>query len=276
MNFNVPFITLVIEDKTESNEHNQLKTYNNRIEKWDYKDLGPEKCVYKIFYKTNRIGEEELERVKKSGWSPFNLKAIYEFFNDRGNTKSQIFNDYVDHIIRLYNASNGDVDDLDVLYMDVLEWDGVIRKYFSYLDTEDSSIWVDGYQGRYISICYQKLFPNKNGIVLEILIRNKTNFSTLLHHSFYYGDEKHRVWHVNKIPKEEFKSKAIEIREYLKNFVSKYDNNIVCKVRNNASGCFGKFKETEKIEKVSDGVNIINHWIKYFEELYHSVEFLVL
>ena len=60
--------TIVIEDKTTSDEHNQLETYNDKIKKkWKYDNgMTSDECVYKVFYKTNLIYEEELDRYYKS------------------------------------------------------------------------------------------------------------------------------------------------------------------------------------------------------------------
>ena len=72
--------TIVIEDKTDSQEHNQLKDYNAAISKWNYGDLSPEECVYKIFYKTHVIGESEKKRVTEAKWTAFGINEINEFF----------------------------------------------------------------------------------------------------------------------------------------------------------------------------------------------------
>ena len=94
---------LVIEDKTTSSEHNQLKKYNESIKAWKNQcdeGLSTNKWVYKIFYKTSQINDDgEINRVKDAKWKSFDLYSIYEFFRKfKNKTNIQILNDYIEHL----------------------------------------------------------------------------------------------------------------------------------------------------------------------------------
>ena len=100
----------VIEDKTTSDEHNQLKRYNEAVEKWTYKpDIKKpsNQWIYKIFYKTSTIDETERKRVKESGWTVFDLYAIENFFSKYKNlTRIQLLNDYIEHLEKCKNDAD--------------------------------------------------------------------------------------------------------------------------------------------------------------------------
>lgn len=89
---------IVIEDKTYSNEHSQLKFYNESIKQHNT----PLKEVYKIFYKTALIDENERQRVNDAGWVGFDISDIYNLFCDISDTGSEILNGYIEHIKKTY------------------------------------------------------------------------------------------------------------------------------------------------------------------------------
>lgn len=100
-------ITLVIEDKTDTEEHKQLDTYNNKIETWKGYDKPVKESVYKIFYKTNIIFEDEQRRVNAANWTYFDINDINNFFKKYKNkTNERILNDYIDHIEELEKRIN--------------------------------------------------------------------------------------------------------------------------------------------------------------------------
>ena len=98
--------TIVVEDKTTSYEHNQLNQYNKYINKhWNYGNLTSDQCVYKVFYKTSQISGEEEKRVRDAGWIPFDINKIYNFFKKyKGTTDSDVLNDYIEHLEKIYNS----------------------------------------------------------------------------------------------------------------------------------------------------------------------------
>ena len=156
--------TIVIEDKTTSAEHNQLKAYNDAISnKWKYNSnkepfKNPEKCVYKVFYKTNRIEDDELSRVKDAGWTPFAIDEINSFFQKYLNkTNSQILNDYIEHI----SSINADVN--KVSEEPISDWNfvnfqtffrDVIKHKFKRTDKKDYHFETWLYQGKLVSLAF--------------------------------------------------------------------------------------------------------------------------
>ena len=100
---------LFIEDKTGSNEHNQLETYNDYIDK-KLKETEITKA-FRIFYKTGIFDDDELERVKKAEWKIYGMKKeihemkeilnIWEEFEESPN---MIIKMYVNHLYALQEA----------------------------------------------------------------------------------------------------------------------------------------------------------------------------
>lgn len=107
---------IVIEDKTTTEEHCQLKNYNEKIKEhlnWLIKNnKRPIKQVYKIFYKTAEISgnkkdkKTEKGRVFAEGWEIFDIQKIYELFKDVKNTRSEILDGYAEHIRDINDTYN--------------------------------------------------------------------------------------------------------------------------------------------------------------------------
>ena len=115
--------TIAIEDKTTSEEHNQLETYSDRIKKWGGNH------VYKVFYKTNIFNKYENERVKNANWTPFYLNDIHAFFiKYKDSTHSDVLNDYIKHLEQLMEDSKYDKKPDD---NNLLRW----RSYFEHIVT---------------------------------------------------------------------------------------------------------------------------------------------
>lgn len=92
-------IALFIEDKTFSNEHSQLRVYDNHI------DGVKEHEIYKVFYKTDLIEGEEKSRISAAkGWIPFDIKEIYSFWSIYQNADNIILSQYAKHIKKIYEA----------------------------------------------------------------------------------------------------------------------------------------------------------------------------
>lgn len=267
-------ITIAIEDKTDSYEHNQLETYNKKISCWnEYGNLSPKECVYKVFYKTSPVIDDELKRVNESGWTVFDIYSIYNFFKDKGNTTSQIFNDYVKHIIEIHDALEG-ASNADVSMWTLNHWKGFAKKYLNFIDTDNNSkeeyIWVSDYQGKYYTVNYQRCLPgSKDAASLEIFIRNKNQLTATLHHSFYFGKD-YRRWAVEECPEElrEEKQKLREkIRDKVKALSKKDEFKNIRATKKNANKCFGKFNESVTIENKNDAKEVIVGWIDLFNKI---------
>lgn len=112
-------IALFIEDKTFSLEHDQLTAYNKHI------DAIKDRDVYKMFFKTDLIDEDEQARIDEanktefSHWQVFDIDKINTLFEKYTQSDNIILSQYAEHIKRLYKAAtnttkpksnNGNVD----------------------------------------------------------------------------------------------------------------------------------------------------------------------
>lgn len=95
---------LAIEDKSFSQEHSQLDSYNSTLEKWRRQDRHKE--IYRVYYKTSIIGGDEKKRVKKAGWKIIPFEEIVDFFKPFVNyEKSDVLRDYARHVQDLWSQS---------------------------------------------------------------------------------------------------------------------------------------------------------------------------
>lgn len=94
-------INIFIEDKTGSNEHNQLVRYNEKIA--ESKKYSSEKCV-KIFYKIDMINADERQRVDEAGWKIIELDQLHNFWKDYCSSQNLVVKMYASRIVEMYNA----------------------------------------------------------------------------------------------------------------------------------------------------------------------------
>lgn len=97
-------VALFLEDKTFSNEHNQLSIYDEHID--NVKNHG----ICKIFYKTDFVEEEEKNRIRDANskniadWKIFDIKDIYSFFADYLLSTNMILSQYAEHIRKIHDS----------------------------------------------------------------------------------------------------------------------------------------------------------------------------
>lgn len=92
---------IFIEDKTTSNEHNQLEKYNEKIN--EIKKYREGKC-FKRFYKTDWLNPAERQRVNDAKWEIIELDDIIRFWESRRSSDNLIVRMYADRIVEIYNA----------------------------------------------------------------------------------------------------------------------------------------------------------------------------
>lgn len=171
---------IIIEDKTTSEEHLQLKNYNEKIQEhkdWLIKNENKTiEKVYKVFYKTAKISEIEKKRIEEAGWNNIlDIKSIYDIFNGIDKTDSEVLDYYIEHIKSLNK--------LFVDYKDVPinEWrknfliftnycDDVIKQYCDSFHVDHYRSQV--YQGKYAETYIQKNLPNNITVELGLFFRD--------------------------------------------------------------------------------------------------------
>ena len=216
--------TIAIEDKVDTQEHtNQLEHYNEAIRShWKYEGLTPDECVYKIFYKTNKIAEDELKRVETCGWSPFGIDEIYSFFiKYKGKTQLQILNDYIEHIEKIYLAYD-DVSKETADKWTQLNWETFFKKSIikHYSNIEAT---CKRYRGFYsYMIVYFEIPNNKylTYVAFEIITRSK--LKPLFHPGFRVDSAE--IWSINEFKEdsryEDIRNELIELRSFVANYKS--------------------------------------------------------
>lgn len=88
-------LSLFIEDKTTSEEHNQLKNYNKSIDKIQNR-------TKKLFYKTHPMSKEEIERVKDAEWEIISFDDIKLFWGKYKNSDNLLISQYASHICNIW------------------------------------------------------------------------------------------------------------------------------------------------------------------------------
>lgn len=170
---------IVIEDKTTSEEHKQLDNYNEKINahcNWLVK-VGekPIEKVYKIFYKTAKISNEEKERIDKAGWNIFDIDSIYNLFLNDNSTFNDVLDDYVAYVYKLYSAySTHEKPKENNTNIDFVKWESYFNNSIvPYLNKNgyQVGVWKAG-QYPYICLVIKKLGFSEKSPYLEIRSRD--------------------------------------------------------------------------------------------------------
>lgn len=162
-NGNTIIATFVIEDKINSCEHYQLEKYDKKINQWNDR-----KYKYRIFYKTQFIGDEERERIYKcNNWKIMDILAISSIFDEFSNSDNLVLKYYSLHVKQvlsdLVNLPNTDkvkkwnFNKATSYFKNKVLKNEVLGKYKNYIGSETGT-----YQGRYVSLrVYYKLDNDK-------------------------------------------------------------------------------------------------------------------
>lgn len=149
--------TFIIEDKTESHEHNQLAEYDKHIDGWT-----GQKYKYRIFYKTERIDPDERKRINEK-WRIMDIDAIASIFDEFADSDNLILRSYALHVASILKELTAVPDTSDVdrwnfrqvttyLQRCVLN-DTALSKYQGSIKCT-----IGSYLGRYVSLMiYYKL-----------------------------------------------------------------------------------------------------------------------
>lgn len=241
--------TLVIEDKTGSSEHKQLCEYDEVIKK-KWRDV---EKIYRVFYKTSPLSDEDIEGIElankglkkrriieKLRWQKFDIEKIYGHFKGKATSKSQIYNDYVKHIEKIYNDYK-EVSKETADKWSPVNWSTFFKKY---MEEHHPGIhcYTTNYRGMYESLIVNYDIPNNEYLkcaTFEIIVRSKLH--PYLHPSFKIVEEKeHWYWSINDIKdnkKETCKKELLELRVFIESRKSK------TLVRGNTARSFANIKE---------------------------------
>ena len=120
---------LFIEDKTYSEEHNQLDNYDNHI-KWCQNEYDH---IYKIFYKTDIVRDEEKTRIDHTKdankWRVYSIKEIRPLFEKYISAGNLILRQYAEHVVNVYHATeNTQIPEKDGTHIDYLKWISYFEK----------------------------------------------------------------------------------------------------------------------------------------------------
>lgn len=261
--------TLVIEDKTGSEEHNQLDTYNDAIAKWDCDNsLPPNHCVYKIFYKTNEIEGDEWRRIEKAKWTGFDIHKIYDFFEPYlGQTDFDILNDYIRHILKIHESYLG-VSPETADKWDHLNW-GTFFKVFTEKYSQLINPWFSAYHGLYYSMHFPfSVTGNKclNSVVLEVQIRSR--LKAYLHPQL--GPKTKEKWSLNDFKNQDAYEVCKKELDDLRSFVGDYGSSII--KRANTARAFGKISEKIELQNVdaNELAAELDKWVSELKNLIHA------
>ena len=262
---------LVIEDKTGSSEHNQLNDYDTAISKWKNVEK-----VYRVFYKTNPLSEQDekgiaeanLELSNDCKWVVKSLDDIYGHFNGKATSKSQIYNDYVEHVEKIHRAYN-EISKETADKWTSINWStfflGYMKKYHP-----DTKCYTTNYRGMYESLILNFYIPKTRAKYLacatfEIIVRSK--LKPYLHPSFKIIDNENKekwYWSINGVRedvKEQCEKELLELREHVQNRNSKL------LVRGNTARSFANITEDDidYKNKTADEVwREMDKWIKEY------------
>lgn len=119
---------LFIEDKTYSQEHEQLQRYDSHIDQWCKSDR-----IYKIFYKTDVVRADEKTRVKGANginpWRVYSIEKILPLFEKYIGAKNLILRQYAEHVVHVYRATqNTAMPEGNDSHIDYLKWIAYFEK----------------------------------------------------------------------------------------------------------------------------------------------------
>ena len=120
---------LFIEDKTYSEEHNQLDNYDDHISRCENEYAR----IYKIFYKTDIIRDKEKTRIGNTKdankWRVYSIKEILPLFEKYINSGNLILRQYAEHVVNVYRATqNTQMPERDGTHIDYLKWISYFEK----------------------------------------------------------------------------------------------------------------------------------------------------
>lgn len=211
---------IVIEDKTGSNEHKQLVKYNKKIDDWSFSEgHSSSDSVYKLYYKTQMISEDESQRIKEAGWVQFDIEKINKFFLKYVNFEySDVLRDYAQNVRDIFDDYKR-VSDKPMSEWSFTNWE----TYFNDLFKGYNHAFFT-YHGLYGSLrVYADIKGNKYLTYTAFEIRVRGNLELYFHPGFVVNDK--QEWSIKALNLSEeqdgikttCENELEELRTYIKN-----------------------------------------------------------
>ena len=179
---------IVVEDKTNTSEHNQLSSYDSTLSKWQKADHHDQ--IFKVYYKTYPLAPQELERIEctneqnekeqRPSWKVIEPEKIKGFFSPLVNENgSDVLHDYAQHVCDLIDQADkspaGDPKSWSFLQWQVFFQKSVLRYIEEGFDPQKLSYenWV--WRGTNLSCVYYFRKDQKQWPLIEFVVRKDTN-----------------------------------------------------------------------------------------------------
>ena len=168
-------IALFIEDKVFSAEHNQLKDYNEVINKsienngYELNRLGCAKeDIVKVFYKTLWLSDKERNAVMDAGWEIYDIIDIGKLFDNFFNTDCILLKQYIEHINEIKNLyNNRQMPTSSEKGLDLIKW----KAFFEFellpklkINLEEYTCSVNTTAYNYTCLCIGKKAGNEENV----------------------------------------------------------------------------------------------------------------
>lgn len=248
-------IALFIEDKTTSEEHNQLMSYTDSIKKALEHDKTKPTLVKKLFYKTNTIDQHERKRINEAGWEEVSFDRIHDFWKQFINVNHMITSQYAQHIDSIYNDTKNTEIPKD---NNLIAWLSFFRKVVEPVFADKVICWSGYTIYNYVYLCFRTKKDEK-APYLEIRSRDclGNNFNAKI---LTYGVE-FKNENINGL--EEIR-KRIKAKEKNNVFKGNYGQKQNKQVAHTEKGRFKVSSNEDFIEKVKivldEYLDIISFW----------------
>ncbi len=200
---------IIIEDKTYSNEHNQLIRYKDIFDKDRWWKENTNGMIY-IFYKTSFIKQWEIDTVKNARWTLYDLDRIYEYWKKYSTSNNILLKWYSEHIKKMLELYNNE----EFVYetypkYNAYGWFGFFNNVLKKKFEKDYKVYVEYSSYGYTYITFRPIMPiaEEDGTPCLELRSRDCNDSTnkkiiLVTRLLTYGmEEKYEVDSINNYKK---------------------------------------------------------------------------
>ena len=238
--------TIIIEDKVDSSEHNQLLDYNETVKKWTNLIR-----IFKVFYKTNLLSDTDKKGIEIANnnknepkWVTKDIKSIAEFFNKQKGSNSQILNNYIEYVAKLRDAVTK-ISDEKAETWSTNNWTKFFDEKMQSYKINDNriSVYVRTYRKIYDSLIISFQLKNRQNrcmkyAAFEIQVRDE--LKARLHPEFLF--KKKWYWSYNDVKETRIRKAADTELNDLRTFIENKDTKYI--IRGNTVRAFGRIKGT--------------------------------